>query len=1541
MPATDPAKPATSSPASQSSLHDLQVDILLALANDEDPKVVADRLCTYAERMSRGRLASIMLVGADDHLNFFSAPSAPEVLLADLDHLKPGPHSGSCGNVLHRREPTFVAHVREDERWRDLHAIARKWEIGSCWSYPIWRRDQLLGTFALTGPEERLPDQDEEALLENLATIASVIVVYAQNARERAQVHFLSKFAQRTANAIVRLNRDLEIIWANPAFETISGQDRTHLIGQSLDRLQAPQTDRQVLHELQTAQTAGNTFTGELQLQRLGGGTFWVNVDSAPLMNDQGEVDGHIVLFTDITERLDEMARLERAKHFYNMLAETNQQISEARDERELFTAACDIAVNLGGMQVAWIGRPNESGNFKLLATTATQAEMIEQLKQLTLSVDPNIPEGQGISGQAFRDQHPYFSQRIAEDTRLNPWRQEANRFQLNAMAALPLFNRGKITAVFCVYHHETDIFDEELVDLLNELAQDITRGLDRLDLQHEAEEATANLERQQALLQSLLAQIDTLINADQEQALLEVACTRLIESGLFLAAWIGEPDDEGEIHFLAASGDAMDTLNHHPLPRMSDGNELTLDEAMRTQAITVESRPESPLIAPWMSFAIPGWQPAALVVPVQRQDAPWAVLVAVAQNLDDIDRSMTDILGRLGELLTQGLAQLDLRNHLAEEQAQSAYLADHDALTGLANRRALERTLPLAMARARRDGRLLAVALIDLDDFKPVNDRYGHGAGDLLLKQLAERFRHAMRETDLVARLGGDEFVLLLEGLDDINDLEHVLERVNEAARPAFELNHGISARIGLSIGITLYPKDSAEPDQLIRHADAALYICKSTKANREHNWSLWHESTAEELAKPPSVRLDDDPYGAGARKLLTQIRHNIKQLAHYFVDRFYEEIAKDAEAARVVGYLDEEELAHLKQRQADHLSLLLSPELTEERHRVESNRVGEIHGLIGLANSSLVRSITIYFQQLGQVLDRQPLSIRDQAALERIITSRLGNELGFELEAEQLLNTGYQQSLIDLEQLWRTNTQWTDFNQELLDTLVKLPGIVGASISAPGADGAFVVNQSRGMNPYVQYMRDQYGIQRMPHLNPSRPESEGPTSLAYRYCRLQTVASTNQDPRVAPWREAARHAGIRSAAAMPITDQRDQPIAVLSLYGAYPGMFESQIRQTFCNQIAKLISAGWRRMETPNLNQVSTEELERWRQAFYAQGLIMYFQPIIDAQTGQTIKFEALARLLLADGTIVAPGQFIPWLGQHELIRLFRHGLDQALEQLKQWTTTPGQPLLKIGLNLPPEVLAHKHCADWVAEALQRHGVAPGRLTLEVLEDQEIQDPIGTMEQLQRLDRLGVELAMDDLGSGYSSLLRLRTLPFHIVKIDQGLARSAHLDPERVITFMGSLIQLANSLGLSVVVEGVETQDLIEASAILGANMSQGYGIARPMSAQNVPNWLNTNQFAISLQQPVTALGAMAVHWRLEYATETLLANYDTQPDDSPHGIEAFILHNGLQGSVLDDTHRQMQEVKRREGRNSPAYRYLVGQVTTLLAGYIEKAA
>ncbi len=173
------------------------------------------------------------------------------------------------------------------------------------------------------------------------------------------------------------------------------------------------------------------------------------------------------------------------------------------------------------------------------------------------------------------------------------------------------------------------------------------------------------------------------------------------------------------------------------------------------------------------------------------------------------------------------------------EHQRQLEHFAHYDALTGLPNRVLLADRLQQAMLQSLRRNQSLAVAYLDLDGFKAINDQHSHGVGDELLIALSQRMKAALRDGDTLARIGGDEFVAVLVDLEKPQDCESVLQRLLQAAATPLTVGDTL-LQVSASIGVTQYPEDAADADQLMRHADQAMYIAKLAGKNRYHHFDI-----------------------------------------------------------------------------------------------------------------------------------------------------------------------------------------------------------------------------------------------------------------------------------------------------------------------------------------------------------------------------------------------------------------------------------------------------------------------------------------------------------------------------------------------------------------------------------------------------------------------------------------------------------------------------------------------------------------------------
>jgi diguanylate cyclase len=242
-------------------------------------------------------------------------------------------------------------------------------------------------------------------------------------------------------------------------------------------------------------------------------------------------------------------------------------------------------------------------------------------------------------------------------------------------------------------------------------------------------------------------------------------------------------------------------------------------------------------------------------------------------------------------------------------------------------------------------------------------------------------------------------------------------------------------------------------------------------------------------------------------------------------------------------------------------------------------------------------------------------------------------------------------------------------------------------------------------------------------------------------------------------------------------------------------------------------------------------------FRSALHGGDVAVVFQPVLDLRTGQLVGVEALARWTHPTLGPVSPEEFVPVAEQSGLITaLTHHVIDTALSWRNEWAA--GGIDLRMAVNLSPRSLLDEDLPCRVADQLADHRTAPDRLTLELTESSILSDPVRTLAVLHRLRDLGVELSIDDFGTGHSSLSYLRLVPAHEVKIDRSFVMPMEEEADAV-ALVASILRLCHDLGFRVVAEGIETSAMRTLLSGLGCDLGQGYHIARPMPGEDLASW------------------------------------------------------------------------------------------------------
>jgi EAL domain-containing protein (putative c-di-GMP-specific phosphodiesterase class I) len=261
-----------------------------------------------------------------------------------------------------------------------------------------------------------------------------------------------------------------------------------------------------------------------------------------------------------------------------------------------------------------------------------------------------------------------------------------------------------------------------------------------------------------------------------------------------------------------------------------------------------------------------------------------------------------------------------------------------------------------------------------------------------------------------------------------------------------------------------------------------------------------------------------------------------------------------------------------------------------------------------------------------------------------------------------------------------------------------------------------------------------------------------------------------------------------------------------------------------------------------SPEQDHHSTDQLAlvaQLRRAIREREIIVYYQPQADFRTGDVRSVEALVRWEHPERGLLPPDSFIPLAEHTGMIRaLTSHVLDASLEQCRRWRDEGLD--LGVAVNITGRDLLDLRFADEVERGLRRWEIDPSHLELEITENTVLADPARARSVLLALSRLGVRLAIDDFGSGNSSLGYLKRLPINVLKIDKSFVIQMQASDDDAV-IVRSTIDLGHNLGLKVIAEGVETIATWGQLRKLGCDVAQGYYLSRPVPPAEIPRLIS----------------------------------------------------------------------------------------------------
>jgi diguanylate cyclase (GGDEF)-like protein/PAS domain S-box-containing protein len=519
-------------------------------------------------------------------------------------------------------------------------------------------------------------------------------------------------------------------------------------------------------------------------------------------------------------DNIDKQEKLRRLTRVNEMLSSINGAIVRIRDRLELYQEACRIAVETGGLRFAWLCVVDEDEmRLKPVASAGADDGYLDLIRG-RLSLRDDAPEGHGIAARAVREKRVL----VVNDAQSDPnvlFKKEHAARGIRSTAVLPLSVAGKVVGTFGLHSGEVGFFDDQETKLIDEIAGNIAFALDHI----EKEEKVERLNRVYSVLSGINALIVRVRDRDE---LYREACRIAVEAGGFRFAWVGVVDREAmqlapvawagvEQDFFAAVRTRLSLTESDAQGRSMVARAVLAREAMISNDVA-----DDPRILFKQEHAERGIRSLA-AFPLIVSGEVAGILALHAAELGFFDDEELRLLTELAGDISFALEHIEKTERLD-------YLAYYDSLTGLANRSLFVERVTESLHSTRQTPRRVALIVADIERFRTINDSLGRQAGDLLLKQAAERLRSNVPVPTHVARLVGDHFAILLPEAKAESDVARWLEQLmRKWLGEPFRIGD-TELRISAKAGIALSAVDGGDADMLFKQAEAALENAKRT---------------------------------------------------------------------------------------------------------------------------------------------------------------------------------------------------------------------------------------------------------------------------------------------------------------------------------------------------------------------------------------------------------------------------------------------------------------------------------------------------------------------------------------------------------------------------------------------------------------------------------------------------------------------------------------------------------------------------------------
>ena len=815
-------------------------------------------------------------------------------------------------------------------------------------------------------------------------------------------------------------------------------------------------------------------------------------------------------------------------------------------------------------------------------------------------------------------------------------------------------------------------------------------------------------------------------------------------------------------------------------------------------------------------SVQIPGtpFEPESMViVPLMAEGEVLGTLNIGRMGTDEAHYSQNEF-----ELTKLFAAQAAIALRNAEAHDEVKVQAERDALTGLRNHGAFQRELAGYLGTVA--GRQVAVLMMDLDRFKGYNDRNGHPAGDELLVAVSRAIESCIRQGDRAYRYGGDEFAVILPDCPRA-PAEEVSRRIR-AAVEAIPDESGVP-HVTISVGIACHPDDATDKDALVETADQALFLAKGAPfRNTRDQFVAALDETAMGL-------LD----GSGPDEILDTILNRAARLlgvrdGYVYLgepgDTHITVRAGIGETAGDLGFrMPVNQGVGGKVFTTGKPLVVEDYDTFEDRHPRWVGRVGSVVG-VPLHVGGRVVGVLGLASGTNERVFRQP----EVEAL-----TRFAQLASIALENARL----HEQALSPRDPVTGLPTRET-LIQRVVDALNPVGTERGpVAVLLIDVDRFEIVNESLGHAAGDRVLRD-VGARISRVLGPDDVVARfGGDTFAVLLPRSDTDAAMAFAERVQlelkpPFNLDGRTWFI--SASMGVS------VGAPGSTGGGDLLQEAEIALVSAKRNPTQRVAMFDPLSSRHARERLDVEAELWT-ALERDELTVHYQPILDLRTLRIVGFEALARWQHPSRGLVLPVDFIALAEESDLIvAIGRVILEKACRQAQLWRTRWPDEKLVMSVNLSPRQFLDPDLASGIRQVLRSTGLEPSALELEITESSVMDRSETSLGVLQQLRSLGVRIVLDDFGTGYSSLAYLRQLPLDTIKVDRSFVTDLDVrDPN--VGIIRAVVSLAHGLGITVVAEGIETEEQARRLRELGCDMGQGYAWAHPAEPIRVGQFMN----------------------------------------------------------------------------------------------------